>query len=85
MARFGSVAEWTGPAGVTTLASFTCCHCNTVVIVPPRAPADDCGGFCLRCMKPTCKPCASLGCTPFERQLEQYEYRMRLRAQIGAP
>lgn len=82
MARIGSMAEWTGPRGVVTCASFTCVHCNTVVIIPARAPADDCGGFCLRCMKPTCKACASKGCTPFEAQLEAYERRSRLLAAV---
>lgn len=84
--RAGSMAEWTGPQGTTTCAAFTCCHCNTVVIVPQRAAAEDCGGFCLRCMKPICKRCTAAGvCVPFERQLEQYEARMRLRKQMEAP
>lgn len=59
-------------------ATITCCHCNTVVEIPDGARADDCGGFCFRCMLPTCRACASLGCVPFERQLERMESRSRL-------
>ncbi len=80
--KTGSVAEWTGPQGVVTCSSFTCCHCNTVVIIPVKARAEDCGGWCMRCMRCTCKACAGKGCRPFEQQLAEYEARMRLRAQM---
>jgi len=82
--REQGVAEWTHAGGATnTLATFTCCHCNNVTIVPPRAAADDLGGFCRQCMKQTCKACASGACVPFERKLEQIEARGRLLASMG--
>lgn len=54
-------------------ATITCCHCNTVVEIAEGARAEDCGGFCFKCMQPTCGPCADKGCTPFEAVLEQME------------
>ena len=82
--REGGAIEWTYPAGRTvTCSTFTCCHCNTVTIVEQSARAEDCGGFCLRCMEPTCKACATNGCTPFERELERMEARGRLRRSMG--
>ena len=63
--REQGVAEWTSISGrTTTLATITCCHCNGVTIITQGAKAEDCGGFCLRCMQPTCKTCADKGCTP---------------------
>lgn len=64
-------------------STFTCCHCNCVTLVEARAAADDCGGFCRLCMRPTCKGCASGPCVPFERRLERVEARARLLASIG--
>jgi hypothetical protein len=54
-----------------------------VTIVPERAKAEDCGGFCMCCMKPTCTACADKGCAPFERELERQEQRGRLFAAMG--
>ncbi|HEU4727692.1 MAG TPA: hypothetical protein VFT22_07380 [Kofleriaceae bacterium] len=82
--REQGVAEWTH-AGGQQLArpTFTCCHCGNVTIVPERARAEDCGGFCRQCMKPTCTSCADKGCTPFEREIERQEARGRLLAAMG--
>lgn len=82
--REQGVAEWTHAGGaVVTCSTFTCCHCNNVTIVEPRAAPDDCGGFCRLCMKATCKACASKECVPFERELERVEARGRLLASMG--
>ena len=79
------LAEWTHAAGrVLTLSTFTCCHCNTVTVIEARAKPDDCGGFCLGCMKPTCRACADKGCTPFEKRLERYEAKSAARARLLA-
>lgn len=58
--------------------TFTCCHCNRVVLVPVKASAADCGGWCFRCAKPVCPRCAGRDCTPFEKKLERIEARGRL-------
>lgn len=80
----GGVAEWTHAGGaVNTRPTFTCCHCNNVTIVRTGARAEDCGGFCLRCMRPTCTACADKGCTPFEKQLETIEARGRLLGSVA--
>lgn len=81
--REQGVAEWTHADGKrVTCQTVTCCHCNNVTIIPARAQPEDCGGFCLRCMLPTCKACADKGCTPFERELERVESRGRLLAAV---
>lgn len=64
--------------------TFTCCHCNSIVNVKPFQAASDAGGWCARCAKPVCGPCADQGrCTPFEKKLDAYEARMRLRNMAG--
>lgn len=79
----GGTAEWTMSAGQTvTLSTFTCVHCNRVTIVPARAAAEDCGGFCRLCMGPTCTVCADGACGPFERELERQERASRLMAML---
>jgi hypothetical protein len=76
------VAEWTHAGGErVTLATTTCCHCNTVTFL--TAKPDDCGGFCRLCMKPTCSACADKSCVPFEKRLERAESRGRLFAALG--
>ena len=58
--------------------TFTCCHCNRVVIVKPGSGMQR--GWCFMCGKPHCgsKRC-SAGCLPFERRLEAWENRNQLR------
>lgn len=59
--------------------SFTCAHCQRVVLVRTKASAAECGGWCGRCAKPICPACAQKqGCTPFEKKLERIEARGRL-------
>lgn len=63
--------------------TFTCCHCQRVVLVKPKAPPAECGGWCGRCAKLICGPCAARpGCDPFERKLERVEARARLLAAL---
>jgi hypothetical protein len=70
------------PGGVRQEAdTFTCHHCNRVVIVRPKCSPDDLGGMCRLCMKMICPSCVELGlCTPFEKKIEEQEtreYRLR--------
>jgi hypothetical protein len=59
--------------------TFTCCHCQRIVPIRPRAPASECGGFCRLCFKEICGTCADKGsCDPFEKQLERIEARGRM-------
>ena len=64
--------------------TFTCAHCNRIVVVPLRAKPDECGGFCMLEFKPICPKCQKIGtCTPFEKKLEAMEARGKLLAAIG--
>ena len=62
--------------------TFTCSHCNTVVVVEFKAAPEDLGGFCRMCMKNICKNCLDKGCEPFEKKLLEMEARDRLRAAL---
>jgi hypothetical protein len=79
MLRPGGHLLIAGPDGKREHDTFTCGHCQRVVIVRHRAAAADCGGMCKRCMKLTCPRCTAAGaCTPFEKKLERAEARARL-------
>ena len=66
------------------IQTFTCCHCNGIVMVEHKAGAHGSGGFCGQCFAPTCLRCAQNGrCTPFERKLERMESRARLLDAVG--
>jgi hypothetical protein len=83
MRKPGGYASISGPdKPIKECDTFTCCHCNTVVFV--TRSVDEMGGFCLLCMKNTCKACNAKGvCTPFEKKIEQAEQRDRLRRAAG--
>lgn len=57
--------------------TFTCAHCNHIVHIKPKCNPDELGGNCRLCMKMVCPRCVDLGCTPFEKKLEQMEARDR--------
>jgi hypothetical protein len=78
MRRPQGYAVITDPYAPTREAdTFTCCHCNRITFVkPPPEPMP--GGFCRMCMKCICDACCDLGCTPFEKKLEQMEAQAAL-------
>lgn len=63
--------------------TFTCCHCQKVVIVKPKCDVDDLGGMCRLCMKMICPACVDQPCTPFEKSLEREEARDLARRSYG--
>ena len=83
MLRSGGYLITTGPTGVFEADTFTCCHCNRIVIVKANASASDSGGWCCNCSKPICgaEPCMT--CTPYERQMERAEARDRFLRSAG--
>lgn len=84
MRNAGGYLLVTGPDGKVEHDTFTCAHCQRVVLVKVKAPASDCGGWCGRCAKCICPSCAAKpGCTPFEKKLERIEARARLLAAVG--
>jgi hypothetical protein len=58
--------------------TFTCRHCNTVVVVSPGQDPSSLGGFCTLCDGHVCPMCAGKACEPFEKKLEAAERRDRL-------
>lgn len=66
---------------VVEVDTFTCCHCQHIVAVPPKANPADMGGWCAMCHAPHCGkgPCAAGVCRPFERWLDRMEGTRRFR------
>jgi hypothetical protein len=63
--------------------TYTCCHCNTIVIVPPnKSPSDVGGWWCGLCSKPACGGCVGR-CVPFEKWLDRLEAKARLHRAVG--
>lgn len=59
--------------------TFTCHHCNRIVVVPTKAAPDTVGGFCRMCMKMVCPSCVEGNCTPFEKKMEAMEAQEHFR------
>ena len=54
--------------------TFTCGHCNKIVMVEPMADPTAMGGMCFCCMKLVCPTCVDTGlCDPMEKKLERME------------
>lgn len=54
--------------------TFTCGHCNCIVIIEPNQLTFK--EFCTGCMKPICDECGRIiGCLPFEKKIERLEQR----------
>ncbi|MDP2410348.1 MAG: hypothetical protein Q8M26_08685 [Pseudolabrys sp.] len=60
--------------------TFTCGHCNGIVMVQPKQRPEDIGGMCKQCMKLTCPRCTGSGrCDPFMEKLKRVEARYHAR------
>ncbi len=54
--------------------TFTCFHCNKVVVVKPKCDSYDLGGMCRICEKMICPDCVDKGiCDPLEEKLKRAE------------
>ncbi len=63
--------------------TFSCGHCQRVVVVKPMQDPADVGGLCKCCMTLICPQCYGLGaCTPIEKKIEQQEDRGRFLRQM---
>lgn len=63
-----------------SIGTCSCCHCNGIFRLHDshgnKLPPDQIGGYCMRCMEPTCQGCNAHGrCTPFEERLLAAERR----------
>jgi hypothetical protein len=64
--------------------TFTCAHCNRIVIVKPKCDPMDLGGMCRLCDKMLCPACVDLGrCDPLEKKLERAERSYEARKSNG--
>lgn len=74
-----------GPEGVVAEAdSYSCKHCNRIVLVKPRCDPADVGGLCKVCMGLTCPECTAKGtCVTWEEQMKRIENRDRFLRQAG--
>ena len=69
--------------GITERDTYSCCHCNRIVHVKPKANMDEFGSMCRNCMKMVCPKCADGPCVPFEKRLEMIEARDRALRSYG--
>lgn len=70
----GGWACVSSPDGTRDYNTFTCGHCNLIVIVRSKQDPANLGGLCKACMALICPRCVAKGtCTPFEKQLEAWE------------
>lgn len=73
-----------GDAGTFERDTFTCQHCNFVVIIPLRCDPADAGGFCRLCSCLICPKCVKLNkCTPIEKMIESMEAGHLARKQLA--
>lgn len=64
--------------------SFTCFHCNKIVIVKPKCDPYDLGGMCRLCEKMICQICVKIGkCDPLEEKLIRMEAAYHARRSYG--
>ena len=69
-------AIWSGGDGkIVESDTVTCAHCQVVTFVSLAGPEST--GWCLKCSKHICGPCADKGtCRPFEKWLESEEKKI---------
>ena len=53
--------------------TFTCQHCNKIVLVTHRCRPEDLGGRCTCCGGLICPACTGKGCDHIEKKLERAE------------
>lgn len=64
--------------------SYTCFHCQRVVMVQPRQKGEDVGGYCGVCKKLICPVCVGKGsCNPWQEQMAKIEARERFLRSAG--
>ncbi|MAH46437.1 hypothetical protein CMI37_11435 [Candidatus Pacearchaeota archaeon] len=84
MRKPGGYLVTTGPDGTQERDTFTCAHCQKVVLAKPSSDPADAGGLCRVCGGLVCGPCVSRGsCVPWEARMEVAEARDRFRREAG--
>jgi hypothetical protein len=73
-----------GHMGRQECDTFTCVHCNRIVVVKPKDRPEDVGGMCGGCYGLICKTCAADGgCKTIERRMEELEARYNVLRSYG--
>ncbi|MGE0290340.1 MAG: hypothetical protein AB7I42_24850 [Bradyrhizobium sp.] len=67
-----------------TRDTFSCAHCNKIVVVKPMCDPADMGGRCYVCDSFICTGCVGKGCDPLEKKLERIEAQARFRRDLAA-
>ncbi len=76
MQRPGGQVTIVCDGGTREADTYSCGHCQRVVVVPAKADPANLGGMCYACMHLVCPACvAKAECTPIEKWLEQQERR----------
>lgn len=74
----------TGPEGLVSEAdTFTCSHCQKIVIVKPMCDPADMGGRCGICDTLICPKCVGQGCAPWEEKMKRMESSYHARRSYG--
>lgn len=63
--------------------TFTCRHCQTIVVIAPKADPADMGGHCQSCNALICPDCTARPCDHFEKKLERAEASYHARRSYG--
>lgn len=63
--------------------TFTCKHCQKVVLIPHQADPSQMGGFCYSCAALVCPACYGKPCEHFEKKLERAEAQYHARRSYG--
>lgn len=85
MLRPGGYFICTSPDATREADTFTCKHCNGIVMVKPLAPPEEMGGRCYQCDSLICQRCVAKGrCDPFEEKLKRIEASYHARRSYDA-
>lgn len=63
--------------------TFTCFHCQKIIIVKPLCDPADMGGRCNICDSLICPKCVGQGCTPWEEKMKKIEASYHARRSYG--
>lgn len=68
---------------VSEADTFTCSHCQKIVIVKPMCDPADMGGRCGMCDSLICQNCVGHECIPWEEKMKQLEASYEARRSYG--
>lgn len=72
-----------GNGRVIERETFTCVHCQAIVVIGHKAHPSQMGGHCYSCDALTCPDCAQKPCDHFEEKLARVEASYHARRSYG--